>query len=219
MPDWDEDSFRLNWNLEGVLVATREQAAQRWTPTLFMACRWHVAMMKQLDVPDVSYVGKFRGGVGLRRIGVHVDGVFGTHPSRVGRELRVFEDRLQEVVAALDERYAPTAALDPDGVLAVIHVAAWAHSEWVRIHPFANGNGRIARNWSNFIFMRYGLPPLVRGRPRPEGDYAPACERAMFGDWEAMVPVFIEMAAAMLDDSDSGSDSEKAGAADQPPSP
>jgi hypothetical protein len=212
--NWDEDSERLQWNLGDVLRAAREQAVRRWTPSLFMASRWHIAMMKRLTVPNAEYVGKFRGNPGLECVGVRVEGVFGTHPSRVAAELRDFEYRLQEVVAALDERYAPSAVLDPDGVSAVIHVAAWAHSEWVRIHPFANGNGRTARLWSNFIFMRYGLPPLVRGRPRPEGDYASACERAMFGDWEAMVPVFIEMAAAVVNEGVASTMS-----ADQPPSP
>lgn len=213
LPDWDQDSEQLLWNLRDLQLTTRNQAVRRQRPSLHMASRWHWGMMKGLAVPKTSYIGRFRGDSGLKRVAVRVDRLFGTHPARVWSELRDFQDRLHQVVAALDERYAPTAVLDPDGVSAVIHVAAWAHSEWVRIHPFANGNGRIARNWSNFIFMRYGLPPLVRGRPRPEGGYAPACERAMFGDWEAMVPVFIEMAAAMLDGS------EKAGADDQPPSP
>ena len=29
-------------------------------------------------------------------------------------------------------------------------------ADWIRIHPFANGNGRTARMWANAIFMRYG---------------------------------------------------------------
>ena len=34
-------------------------------------------------------------------------------------------------------------------------------AEWIRIHPFANGNGRIARLWVNSIAMRYDLRPRV----------------------------------------------------------
>lgn len=48
-----------------------------------------------------------------------------------------------------------------------MELAALAHGEWVRIHPFANGNGRTARTWANWIAARYGLPMFVSVKPRP----------------------------------------------------
>lgn len=81
---------------------------------------------------------------------------------------------------------------------AVIDVAAWAHAEWVRIHPFANGNGRSARAWANLILMRYGLPPAVVLRPRPGGDYGDAGAAAMSGDWKPTVDVFRKLIMAVL---------------------
>ena len=63
-------------------------------------------------------------------------------------------------------------------------------TEWVRIHPFANGNGRTARLWANYVLMRYGLPPVVRLRPRPDGGYGAAGAAAMAGDWEPTAAVF-----------------------------
>jgi len=80
--------------------------------------------------------------------------------------------------------------LDADGLAAVLDLAAWAHAEWVRIHPFANGNGRTARVWANLILVRYGIPPAVRLRPRPGGGYGAACARAMHGDWQPTALVF-----------------------------
>ncbi|MFP5232432.1 MAG: Fic family protein [Acidobacteriota bacterium] len=56
------------------------------------------------------------------------------------------------------------------------------HAEWIRIHPFANGNGRTARLWANLVAMRYGLPPSIRLRPRPNLGYREAPARAMHGD-------------------------------------
>ncbi len=41
-----------------------------------------------------------------------------------------------------DARYPAGRELDADGLAAVIDLAAWPHAAWVRIHPFANGNGR-----------------------------------------------------------------------------
>jgi Fic family protein len=77
-----------------------------------------------------------------------------------------------------------------DRLAATLDVCAWVHAEWVRIHPFANGNGRTARLWANFIAMRYGLPPFVRLHPRPERGYGAAASAAMRGDWDQTALVF-----------------------------
>ena len=103
-------------------------------------------------------------------------------------------------MAALDARYPRAEALDTDGLAAVIDLCAWAHAEWVRIHPFANGNGRTARIWANALLMRYGLPPAIRLRPRPDGGYGDAGAAAMNGDWRATVAVFSRMLAESLEE-------------------
>jgi hypothetical protein len=41
--------------------------------------------------------------------------------------------------------------------------------------------------------MRYGLPPFIRLRPRPDGGYAEAGMRAMRGDWRPTAQVFLGM--------------------------
>jgi hypothetical protein len=80
----------------------------------------------------------------------------------------------------------------------VIDLSAWAHAEWVRMHPFANGNGRTARIWANAILMRYGLPPAVRLRPRPGGGYGLAGAAAMDGEWRPTAAVFRTMLEEVL---------------------
>ena len=77
-------------------------------------------------------------------------------------------------------------ALDRDGLEAVIELAAWTHSEWVRIHPFSNGNGRTARMLTNAVLMRYGLPPVLRLRPRPSSPYGHAGAEGMEGHAKPM---------------------------------
>jgi len=42
-----------------------------------------------------------------------------------------------------------------------IKKAAFVHHEFVRIHPFIDGNGRVARLITNFYFMKNGYPPIV----------------------------------------------------------
>ena len=69
-----------------------------------------------------------------------------------------------------------------------------------RIRPFANGNGRTARIWANALLMRYGLPPAIRLRPRPDGGYGDAGAAAMNGDWRATITVFRRMLAESLEE-------------------
>jgi len=42
-----------------------------------------------------------------------------------------------------------------------IILAAIFHYKFVRIHPFDDGNGRIARILMNFILMQFGFPPTI----------------------------------------------------------
>jgi len=45
--------------------------------------------------------------------------------------------------------------------LQTIKKASYIHHEFVRIHPFIDGNGRVARLLTNFYLMREGYPPIV----------------------------------------------------------
>ena len=68
--------------------------------------------------------------------------------SRSNEPEAAFEERLQLALSLLDQLYPSGKDLDADVLAAVAELAAWVHSEWVRIHPFANGNGRTARIWA-----------------------------------------------------------------------
>ena len=156
--------------------------------------------MRNLEPDDPKYVGAFRGEAGLEDLQVHVNGIFGVAAHQVADALHEFEQRLQMVVTYLDDLGPPGAELNTDQIAAIVEVCAWAHAEWVRIHPFANGNGRTARLWANSLAMRYGLQPFVGLRPRPEGDYGLVSERAMRGDWEPTVATFHQMLEDFLQD-------------------
>jgi len=118
----------------------------------------------------------------------------------VGGELQRFEEILQAAVAQLDRALPVGKEPNADVRDAVIDLCAWAHAEWVRIHPFANGNGRTARLWANFLAMRYGLPPFVRLRPRPDDGYADSSAKAMEGEWTPTAFVFRQMLKRFLEE-------------------
>lgn len=47
------------------------------------------------------------------------------------------------------------------GELSPIEMASLLHYRYIRIHPFEDGNGRIARLLVNFVLHRYGYPMIV----------------------------------------------------------
>lgn len=47
------------------------------------------------------------------------------------------------------------------GVMSPIELAAVFHYRYIRIHPFEDGNGRIARLLVNYILTRHGYPMIV----------------------------------------------------------
>jgi hypothetical protein len=92
-----------------------------------------------------------------------------------------------------------------EAVEAVVLLAARVHGEWVRLHPFANGNGRTARVWANFIALRYSLPAFVSVKPRPAAaTYGRAGQASMgrppdfIGDNGPVTALFARMLAELL---------------------
>jgi hypothetical protein len=150
-------------------------------------------VMSNLKVPDARFVGAFRGEPGLENVQIRVGELYGVDAVEVGGALASFEAKLQGLVRELDAMLPSGQNPDADQLAAVVDLCAWVHAEWVRIHPFANGNGRTARLWANSVAIRYGLPPFVRLRPRPNIGYAEAGVNAMQGDWEPTAIVFRQL--------------------------
>lgn len=95
----------------------------------------------------------------------------------VPQKMHVYDSRLTERVARLDAEFA--ALPDDEKLLRITELVAWTHGEIVRIHPFVNGNGRLARFASNCLLTRYGIEYEIPIKPRPGGDYAFAAETSM----------------------------------------
>lgn len=200
MPDWDKNSPELAHNLASILEEIIDRADLRETPAVALARNWHRRMMKGLNA-EPRYVGAFRGEAGLERTGVRIGRYLGAPARQVAPELNEFEQALQAMLRQLDRTLPIGEKLDAAQRNAVINASAWAHSEWVRIHPFANGNGRTARLWANFIATRYGLPPFIRLRPRPDDGYGQAGIKAMEGDWKPTAVVFRKSLGHFLNES------------------
>ena len=82
----------------------------------------------------------------------------------------------------------------------IARALAVVHTELVLIHPFRDGNGRMARLLATLIAMQAGLPSLdfsdLKGRKRKE--YYAAVGSGLDRDYEPMACIFIDVIAKTL---------------------
>lgn len=77
-----------------------------------------------------------------------------------------------------------------DGVPSEVQ-AAWLHHRFTQIHPFQDGNGRVARALASLILLKDGLFSLVITRDDRK-NYIEALEAADKGDPAPLVHVFVK---------------------------
>ncbi|MFM2167976.1 MAG: hypothetical protein RIS79_2347 [Verrucomicrobiota bacterium] len=70
--------------------------------------------------------------------------------------------------------------------------AAKLHHDFVCIHPFSDGNGRVARLLVNYVLMRSGYLPLIV-RTEDKANYLTALHLADAGDLTALVGYFHQL--------------------------
>ena len=64
--------------------------------------------------------------------------------------------------------------------------AVWLHHEFVRVHPFQDGNGRISRSLMAYPYIRAGwFPPIIHADDKPA--YLAVLRLADKGDFRAFV--------------------------------
>jgi fido (protein-threonine AMPylation protein) len=205
---WNDDppgsSRRIEANLRAILADILAGAPRRIPPTVGMAQAWHRLAYANISLPVPYYAGEVRDAdpafpelIGYE---VMIGSAQGVPSADVPAALVAFEAGMHAVMRQLDPRLPvgtrPATAVD---LRAVLLAAAIAHGEWIRIHPFANGNGRIARLWANWAVVRYGLPLFVSLRSRSAGLLcAGAAAASMRGDHDPMATVFHDMLRATL---------------------
>jgi Fic family protein len=99
---------------------------------------------------------------GEYRYKIHA-GVYKTRPNSVITPTGELFDYAspEETPALMSDLVAWYRNEEQQGKLKVEELAALFHYRYIRIHPFEDGNGRIARLLVNYILLRHGYPMIV----------------------------------------------------------
>lgn len=97
------------------------------------------------DIHEMLMDNIMQGGI-YRQVDVYISGAQHTPPS----PQKAYE-QIKDFFATLPAK----ASLHP------IELAAYTHAEFVRIHPFVDGNGRTARLMMNYQLMSKGYLPVI----------------------------------------------------------
>jgi Fic family protein len=92
-------------------------------------------------------------------------------------------EQVQSAMQTLLDQYEEAAASHP------IVRAAWLHHRFVLIHPFADGNGRVARALTLLVLLQSHYAPLVISRHQ-RTEYIDSIDQANSGDLRALVRLF-----------------------------
>jgi len=108
-------------------------------------------------------------------------GRYRTHNVRITGAVRSPPD-WQKIIPEMDRLIQEIADTD----LTVIEMTAYLHHRFVLIHPFIDGNGRVARLLQNLYLIRSGYPPIVLSQKKRQ-QYYQALSEADNGDLSSFV--------------------------------
>lgn len=108
------------------------------------------------------------------------------NPKRPDGEMHYYcpPERVHDEMEKVVSMYLKHEKIAPPEVL-----SAWLHHRFTQIHPFQDGNGRVARALASLVFLKVGLFPLVI-REKDRIGYIDALESADKGDLEPLVSLF-----------------------------
>lgn len=100
-------------------------------------------------------------------------------------------EHVQSEMDALVEMHEDQSNLHP------IVLAAWLHHRFIAIHPFQDGNGRVARGLVLLVLLRHRYAPLVVDRTR-RSEYLTCLDRANAGELWPLTRLFSRLETEAL---------------------
>ena len=169
-PGWDyEDHHNHDTVLPNKCTQLLKQLRKGKINTLEICCNTrnaHNFLFDELTPPEYIYfAGNYRGQDYrcLKYYEVHIqsDPTVGVYSSGVNQAMKFIEDTVNNYIPAIDKaQLLPEAHLPSD--LKLIYLVKFATRilvEFLRVHPYANGNGHIGRFIVFSMLARYNVWP------------------------------------------------------------
>lgn len=186
------DELRTSCALAGVAM-TRDEIATLVERGIVVGSQPLAACILVADYAEAAAFVHASPRAGVRRRHITAPEIVALHSRALRRATgaRPGELRRTTVPAFASGMVAPPAWLVPRDLAAFVErfgsgpppgepVLLWlavAHERFLRIQPFASGNGRVARLVVDLLLRRVGLPPLIVG-PRERARYVAALRAA-----------------------------------------
>ena len=146
----EQEQQQLSRQLTALNDAIQIRQLDNRPATVELLCEMHRVIFQGV----CSHAGQCRGP---GRLSEHV--CFGPHRSvhrnAVDSELRSALQRAENQIREL----IPVGRAK-ERTFAVLDVGIATHAQIIRIHPFEDGNGRTARAFCDYMFVRGGIPPI-----------------------------------------------------------
>lgn len=140
---------------QALLSVTRQVAAS--PPSMLSEAElqaWHATLCAGIEAMQP---GRYR------QAEITFGSFLGTAPRLIPREMAALLKQHHERLSSLEERQQA----GEDLAQAVLHHATWLHAELIRIHPYWDGNGRLARLVQAWLCWRFDQPvPIYTNRAR-----------------------------------------------------
>ena len=153
----------------GLRMMTEEAKVKEMPLTQNFICTLHKTLLRE----DYTVYRDLPGGVQTSYT-VHA----GTYKTRPNSVITRYGDRFEyaspeETPGLISDLVDWYNVAEREGRLSPVELAALFHYRYIRIHPFEDGNGRIARLLVNFILCRHDFPMIVV-RSRKKSEYLEA---------------------------------------------
>lgn len=157
----------------GLLMMQEEASISDMPLTETFIRQLHHTLLRE----DYTVYRQLPGGVQTSYV-VHA----GTYKTRPNSVITRYGDRFnyassEETPALMNDLVSWYNEEEQKGILSPFELAILFHYRYIRIHPFEDGNGRIARLMVNFILARHGYPMIVV-RSRKKQEYLEALHKA-----------------------------------------
>jgi Fic family protein len=129
-----------------------QESMLRWLESEALR-RTELSISMLLDMHRLTFEESWPDGTGQLRqseVKIHLMSHMPPHASRVA-------ELLQQQFAAINERLFAHQSVSADNFFEILEISAQAHYVVAHVHPFDDGNGRIARALGDYVMLVHGF--------------------------------------------------------------